>query len=297
MNMTRGFITIATGKEQYFELALNLLHSYRHFSAEPLPFAIIADRENEYTAEFDDVRIFENPTCSYLDKLEMFNYLPYDINIFVDADCLAYGDMNRLFQLFEDADDFSCFGRALPVYDKTGWFEYEDLGELQSKVDYVVGLHGGIYYMRKTDITRNVFEISKELAKDYSKYNFKGKFSTPGDEPLIALSMAINKCRPIQRDKTALVCFWEYKNGIKMNARTGKAYVKSLNNNTSIVHWGTRFTSMPIYRKQTAAIDILRKGESRMKLCLSNLKFNIMIVCERMANFIAQCKNKLGVKK
>ena len=43
----------------------------------------------------------------------------------------------------KDADDFSCFGRVLPLNDKTGWFEYENLGELKQKVSYVVGLHGG----------------------------------------------------------------------------------------------------------------------------------------------------------
>ena len=56
--MTKGFITIATGKEEYYQLARNLLHSYRYFCAEPLPFAILADRENEYTAEFDNVLLF-----------------------------------------------------------------------------------------------------------------------------------------------------------------------------------------------------------------------------------------------
>lgn len=30
--MTRGFITIATGKEMYYKLALNLLKSYRLYS-------------------------------------------------------------------------------------------------------------------------------------------------------------------------------------------------------------------------------------------------------------------------
>ena len=40
----------------------------------------------------------------------MGQVLPYDINIFIDADCLAFGDLNRLFEDFEEADDFSCLG-------------------------------------------------------------------------------------------------------------------------------------------------------------------------------------------
>ena len=48
--MTHGFITIATGDAQYYKIAVNLLHSYRWFSKAPVPFAILADQENEYTA-------------------------------------------------------------------------------------------------------------------------------------------------------------------------------------------------------------------------------------------------------
>lgn len=141
--MSHSFLTIAMGDEKYYKMATNLLQSYRYFSKSPLPFAILADRENEYTAKFDDVMLLENAHCNYLDKLSMLESLTYDVKIFIDADCIAYGDLNRLFDMFKDADDFSCFGRVLPLNDKTGWFEYENLGELKQKVSYVVGLHGG----------------------------------------------------------------------------------------------------------------------------------------------------------
>ena len=47
--MTRGFVTIATGSENYYRIARNLLRSYRLFTASPMPFALICDKENEYT--------------------------------------------------------------------------------------------------------------------------------------------------------------------------------------------------------------------------------------------------------
>lgn len=57
--MTRGFITIATGKDLYYQLARNLILSYRLFCETPFPFAILCDRENECTALFDKVILFE----------------------------------------------------------------------------------------------------------------------------------------------------------------------------------------------------------------------------------------------
>ena len=66
--MTRGFITIATGKELYYQLAQNLLKSYRLYSRNPMPFAILCDRENTYTEQFDQTVILEHPLNSFWDK-------------------------------------------------------------------------------------------------------------------------------------------------------------------------------------------------------------------------------------
>ena len=60
MKQTKGFITVATGKEEYYQLAANLLRSYYLFCKKPLPFAILTDQKNTYTEKFDDVIIFPN---------------------------------------------------------------------------------------------------------------------------------------------------------------------------------------------------------------------------------------------
>ena len=103
--MSRGFITIATGQEHYYEIAYNLLISYRLFSEEPLPFAILCDRENKYTKHFDITVIMKNPNCSYLDKLQFPQYTPFDETIFIDADSLAYRDLNDFWDIFYISSD------------------------------------------------------------------------------------------------------------------------------------------------------------------------------------------------
>ena len=292
--MTKGFITIATGNEIYYKIAVNLLHSYKYCSSSPLPFAIIADEHNEFTKEFDDVRIFNEAKCNYLDKLEMYDYLPYDINIFIDADCMVYRDINRLFDIFENADDFSCFGRVLSLDDKTGWFEYENLNaDLQNQIDYVVGLHGGIYYLRNTEKCKKVLDDAKTFSLNYANYKFKGKFETPGDEPLIALSMAVNNCKPIPHDLSAIFCYWECENGIKLNFKNNSAYVVPENVYTDIMHWGTRFTKTPIYLKQISALNLLRENKPSVLLDLSDLKYNIIIFYNHSLNLAKRIYNKI----
>lgn len=297
MERTKGFITVATGKEEYYQLAENLLRSYRLFCDIPLPFAVLADRKNKYTAQFDDVIILPNGASnSYLDKLSLGEYLPYDINIFIDSDCLAYGDLNQLFDYFADADDFSCFGRVLPLEDKTGWFEYENLGELQGMVSYVVGLHGGIYYMRKGDVCRKIFADAKAFVPDYPKFKFKGKFNTPGDEPLVALSMAVNGCRPIPFVLDAISCYWEHMDHMTLDLSQGLARVDQQSKyNVILVHWGTRYTRQLEYKKQVELMNILEdRGEDQQERITKCKKhYDRLMTAEKRNAFILRLKNKI----
>lgn len=295
--MKKGFITIATGKEEYYRLARNLLHSYLYFCKEPLPFAILCDRENEFTAEFNDVFIYENgATNSYLDKLSLGDYLPYDETIFIDADCLAYGDLNELFDYFKDADDFSCFGRVLPLDDKTGWFEYENLGELKSKISYVVGLHGGIYWMRRGEIIRKVFKMAKEFVPDYPKFKFKGEFDTPGDEPLVALSMAVNNCHPVPFQLEAISCYWEYLDRMNIDITEGMAEIKiDPSVNTILLHWGTRYTRGLEYHKQVELLGILESDQKNIEEGIYKCKvhYNSLMAAEKRKKIVIRVKNKI----
>lgn len=290
MNQTMGFFTVATGDEHYYKIAVNLLRSYRRFSPEPLPFAILADRENAYTKEFDKTVILRDPTRSYLDKLSLYDYLPYDISVFIDADCLAYGDLNVIFDHFRGGDDFCCYGRVLPLEDKTGWFNYEDLGELQSRVSYCVGLHGGIYYIRRTPKAAEVFETAKQIARDYGKYSFKGRFSTPGDEPILALSMALTGCKPIPFRPEGICCYWEHENKMDLNIAKGRAVIRKNGQQTHLVHWGTRFTKQLLYEREIQTlVHIDRPG-----LCtLIRAKYNGKITVSRSLAFLKRVKNKL----
>lgn len=294
MTLTKGFVTIATGKEQYYEIARNLLLSYRFATENPLPFALLCDNENEYTKDFDDVRIFSNPTRSYLDKLNIFELLPYDINIFIDADCLCFGDINRLFDIFEKADDFCCYGRVLPLDDKTGWFEYDNLNEdLQKQINYVVGLHGGIYYIRKTEKSKKVLDDAKAFCQNYSDYKFKGKFETPGDEPVIALSMAVNKCKPIPHEISSLICWWEHENLFDLDIINKSAYCRPLNTKTDIVHWGTRFTKSIPYLKEMAALKLKINNADSKEIKKSNKYYDGLFFKHRINSFKTRVINKI----
>ncbi|MCD7803000.1 MAG: hypothetical protein LUH09_08925 [Clostridiales bacterium] len=198
--MTRGFVTIATGDEQYYKLARNLLHSYQNQvrPEEQVPFAILCDRDCADTKEFDDVVIMENPNRSYMDKLMLYKYSPYDETIFIDADSLFFRDPQGLWEDFGDQDDVSCYGVALPLDSQKAWFSYEGCGQYQDQIQYLIDLHGGAYYFRRTERTKQIFELAISLASEYHQYGFRN-FDHPADEPVMAMAMAIRQCRPCEK--------------------------------------------------------------------------------------------------
>lgn len=266
----RGFVTLAVGNEKYYRLAENLLASYRAVTKNPMPFAIIADRENEYTAQFDKVVILENPSCSYMDKIEMLNCAPFQENIFIDADCLAYGDINNYWDYFGDKGGVRCIGKALSLQSRDGWFTIENIGEYSERVQFIPQMHGGIMYFRADQLTKQIYELAKIISANYSKYSFR-YFTKPADEPILALSTAVNNCRPIElsdEERDGAYLFLPIAKRVKVNIAKGICrYSYSKNRwieDVLLVHWQNRNTEKPLYLRE---IDRLKyKGNLRIML-------------------------------
>jgi hypothetical protein len=105
--------------------------------------------------------------------------------------------------------------------------------------------------------------------------------------------MAVNKCKPIPHDLSAIFCYWECENGIKLSLKNKSAYIVPENIYTDIMHWGTRFTQTPIYLKQIGALDLLRENKPCFMLALSDFKYNNIIFYNRVLNFTKRVFSKI----
>ena len=198
----KGFITVATGSEKYYILAYNLLRSYRYHSKSPMPFAILCDKHNVWTEVFDEVVIIEDPAFSYYDKLRILDLSPFDETIFIDADSLAYRDLNGLWEYFKDSPDIGFVGRIWPKDSEQGWWKQDNLGELKNKVDYQVKCQGGIYYVRNNGTNLPTFlETCQYVKEHYTEYRFTMCTDVLSDETIISLVAAVHHIHP--------VCTWE----------------------------------------------------------------------------------------
>lgn len=287
---TRGFCTIATGGVHYFRLASNLLCSYRQTTADALPFAIMTDKENSFTKEFDKVVVMNNVTCSYMDKIEMLAHPPFDETIFIDADCLAYGDLNCFFRFIDEIGYNSgvrTFGRCYPLGSPYGWYKQGNLGEYEKLVDCQINMHGGVIYFKDDTTTRKIYDECIAISRHYSEFKF-AMFDKPADEPIMALAMAVHSCMPIELRESQDVggtffVFYPAQRRVQMNY--SKRLCRYTNNgeewvsNVLLLHWMNHNTLRVRYRRE---VSRMRDGEENVQ---GKIKYTALLLMESLTDF------------
>lgn len=274
MEKKKGFVTVATGHDKYYEMAANLLLSYRGRGRGQYPFALICDRENEYSALFDDVVIVDDIRRSTVDKLLM-RFCPYEESLFLDADTLILDNIDDLWDVFQDADDVSVFGCVLPLDSQDGWFTYDGSGKYKPRVKYLMAMNGGIYYFRKTEKAERVFREALEVAEEYASIDFK-YFDTPQDEPLMAMSMVINGCQPCTAEYDMLilpVC----EEPVRVD-RAGNVYEGRKRSGAKMIHFSTPRTELFLYHylnERNHRQDSAGYFRTWLRYTPKDLKFNL----------------------
>lgn len=253
--MTRGFVTLTTGDIKYYKMAVNMLASFRLHNPES-KFAIVCDRENEYTAKFDDVIVLENANGDYRDKFSLLVKSPYDENIFIEPDCLIYRNLDFFWDLLSKESDFSSFGWNSGGIDC--WFKTEEiknrLFELIPELpkDAVVPLFNpGYIFIRRGEKSNKMYndclQIAERIKSDkfFSAYDSilcNGKLR---DDPIFNLGMAINGFICHDKNKNGKCIFVPSKYTInKIDIINGKLDVTDKNgkefNDCSLLHFSTR---------------------------------------------------------
>lgn len=193
---TRGFFTIATGDEKYYKFAKNLLQSYR-LRNNKYPFAILCDRENKYTKDFDQVVILKDVKNNYLDKFKMLIDTPYEEGIFIEPDCLIYRDISVFFDMLAKESDLSSFGWN---DDKiTHWFDnprklIEKYGNVLEEIPLFCP---GYIFVRKSQKCRKMYNDLIELSDWIMNNTIDENPKLIGgsglrDDPIFCIAMKIN---------------------------------------------------------------------------------------------------------
>lgn len=230
--------------------------SYKFHTSDPLPFAILCERENSITEEFDDVILIDSPRRAFTDKLRILDLSPYEETIFIDADCLAYSDLNGLWDLFKDSHPFCLIGEALPVDSERAWLSFENMGVFKDAIDNFIICQGGIYYVRK-DCPEEFKATAQYILEHYYDFDFRKFQVIPCDETILSLACAVHKYYP-SHNLGDVFCYYPKVRKIeKMDIRKGEleyGYIWQEAGDTAdgrfLVHWGTRGTRGWTYARE-----------------------------------------------
>lgn len=278
MRKDRGFITVATGDEKYYRLAANLCVSYKKRSSGQCPFALVCDRENDYTAVFDHVIVTGDVRNSTIDKL-LIRLSPYSETLFLDADTLVIDDIDDLWDIFADGDDVSAFGCTLPLDSRKGWFTYEGSGAYQDQIKYLISMNGGVYYVRKSAVSEKVFQDAIRIIDNYADIDFK-YFSQPQDEPVMAMAMVINDCKPADIAYDMIVLPFS-KEKITVDY-CGNVYEGKSRTHKKLIHFATARTNLFLYnclndviRNEGHAKDRSHYYRMRLRYAIHDIEYGI----------------------
>ena len=291
MKAKRGFVTIATGSEYYYRLAANLLISYKKRGQGQYPFALICDRENEYTALFDDVVLVDDFRKSTLDKL-LACQAPYDEIIFMDADMLILDNIDDLWDVFSGGDDVSALGCILPLDSRKGWFTYEGSGPYRDRVKYLLSLNGSFYYIRKGPQADQVFRDASGIIDNYSAGDYQ-YFDTPQDEPVMAMAMVINGCRPADVAYDLLL-LPSVKSKVSVDA-AGHLLVGGKPSRAKVIHFATANTRLFLYNYLNDRIQKEPEGPAMLDYWRMRLQYAPRDLKARLKHDGGAVLRKLGM--
>jgi hypothetical protein len=246
----RAVITIATSKQLYVDMACNLAMSFLLWNdTRAIQFLLVTD-----CPEFIPPKIKDRITViqvqpgelgeGFSSKLHMYNLSTAAQTLFIDADCLVYGNLEPAFDTFKN-HEVSVIG-----YNRT---EGKDVGfctDIASVLSntgttYFPLLCGSVYYFEKSDTAQSVFDTASDLLPQYHQIGLVSLRDKENEEPLIAIAMAKHNQQPV--NDTGLLkadrMFYQF---IDTNVIEGKARL-----------WNTDTIPVPEYANLKLALPLI----------------------------------------
>lgn len=225
--MQRQVITLATGKKLYVDLAVHLARSFVKWNdPELIAFIIVTDLPAFIPA---DVRAWVKTIVieegafglGFSPKLHLDKVAPAGQTLFIDGDCLIFGNIELIFEQF--------LGKTVSVlggYISDGeWFG--DVKHILQQFNLVQmpKFNGGIYYLENGAVAKSVYETARELETRYDEIGFKRLRNRPNDEVIMALAMELHQMPPLIDDGTVMSDPQACPGGYKIDAVSGERWL------------------------------------------------------------------------
>jgi hypothetical protein len=205
-------------------MAATLARSFKYWHKDSaIQFILVTDQKTLLPKDLSDISVIEIEPGSYGEgfspKLYLDVFAPAGQTLFVDADCLCVGNLEPAFEHFK--------GRSVSVVggiiNNGEWFGDVALICQKFGVKALPKFNGGIYYLEKDDLAKNIFNAARELESRYDEIGLVRLRNRPNDELLIAIAMAVHDQWGIPEDGTIMAEPLNFGCGVQIDVLKGTA--------------------------------------------------------------------------
>jgi len=266
----RSVLTIAGGNKLYIDMACNLAMSFLYWNKDSgIQFYLVTDRADLVPAKLRaDINIIaktpDELNKGFSSKLQIGEFIQTKQTLFIDADCLVYGNLNEVFELFE-GHSTSVIGFNLTEGIDTGFCR--DIKSVLAKTgtSYFPMFCGSIYYIEEGETAHNIFRYANSLLSSYDDLGLIRLRNRENEEPLISLSMAKFKQQPVN-DTGFIKADRMYYDNLSSNILQGRArlwsdkqapvpiYSTLLESQPKIVHFNASYSEIFEYKSEVSRI-------------------------------------------
>lgn len=185
--MEQGIITIASGADTYIRMALTLGRSVRLHNPH-LSMAVVTDRNPAvFSRLFDQVipiRLDLGPPLRQ--KLCLLEYSPFEQTLFIDADCMVFGDLEWIFK------EPSTEPILLEGEQSSTGFWYADVPALcrKLKVQSIPKFNSGAMVLRRGGNCLDLMADARSVWDAAAAWEIMPSHGAFSDEPAISVAMA-----------------------------------------------------------------------------------------------------------
>jgi len=193
-----GYLLIAVGAQKYADMAVNCAKSIRHFDPKR-PIQILADGlsfSKQDSALFDYIDRFDRQARfrATLSKLAMNTHSRFKKTLFVDADCLMFGD-----GIDDHWRELSKYSVGVPGVRLTeGEWWGADISELlkETGLPYIVQMNSGVVYFDDSKKSHQLFSTARSVLRKYGHFITVFHTGAHPDEPFFGLAFGYREMEP-----------------------------------------------------------------------------------------------------
>jgi hypothetical protein len=224
---TRNIITIATSKKLYIDMAVNLARSFIWWHpGSTINFYIVTDHADlipeDVINKIKTIVIKPGELGEgFSSKLHLDHLAPEGQTLFIDSDCLIFGNLDEVFEKFK--------GKSVSVlgnYASEGeWFGNIKKICQDFNIPRIPKFNGGIYYLEKGETADKVYQLARDLEKRYDEIGFQRLRNRPNDEVIMALAMQLTGMEPFIDDGTVMSDPQACQGGYELHILSGKRWM------------------------------------------------------------------------